>query len=252
MHRHMDQFLATAAHDLRTPVSVALMSVDLAQLRVERVAKAVAPAPDCDRSAGWCDNVSSAINALEHASQAIERLSRFTSRLFDVALARTGELELRPLACDLATLVRDYTGAQRALTPDRTIRLDLPTDMAVPVVADADRLGQVVTNFLTNALKYSPPNRPIDVNLAVDGRQVRLAVRDRGPGLPLEERDRVWEPFHRAQGIAAQGSTRESLGLGLYICKTVVERHGGQVGVESVVGKGSTFWFTLPLAGAIG
>jgi len=252
MNRHLDQFLATAAHDLRTPVSVALMGVDLAQLRVERVAKAVAPAPDGDRSAGWCDNVSSAINALEHASQAIERLSRFTNRLFDVALARTGELELRPLACDLATLVRDYTGAERALTPDRTIRLDLPTDMAVPVVADADRLGQVVTNFLTNALKYSPPNRPIDVNLAVDGRQVRLAVRDRGPGLPLEERDRVWELFHRAQGIAAQGSTRESLGLGLYICKTVVERHGGQVGVESVVGKGSTFWFTLPLAGAIG
>ncbi len=252
VNRHMDQFLATAAHDLRTPVSVALMGVDLAQVRIKRIATAVAPAPDCDRSAGRCDDVSSAINALEHASQAIERLSRLISRLFDVALARTGKLELRPLPCDLVTLVREYTGAQRALTPERTICLDLPTDVAVPVVADADRLGQVVTNFLNNALKYSPPNRPVDVNLAVDGLQVRVAVRDEGPGLPLEERDRVWEPFHRAEGIAAQGGTSESLGLGLHICKTVVERHGGQVGVVSVVGEGSTFWFTLPLAGATG
>src|SRR5260370_14129165 len=117
VNRHMDQFLATAAHDLRTPVSVALMGVDLAQVRIKRIATAVAPAPDCDRSAGRCDDVSSAINALEHASQAIERLSRLISRLFDVALARTGKLQLRPLPSDLVTLVREYTGAQRPLTP---------------------------------------------------------------------------------------------------------------------------------------
>jgi len=84
-----------------------------------------------------------------------------------------------------------------------------------------------------------------------------VAVRDRGPGLPEAEKERVWEPFHRAQGIAAQGGKQSgvhvgSLGLGLHICKAIVEAHGGRVGVESAVGEGSTFWFTLPLAQAAG
>ncbi len=122
----------------------------------------------------------------------------------------------------------------------------------MPVVADADRLGQVVTNLLTNALKYSPPDRPVNIDLAVDERQVCVTVRDEGSGLPREEQDRVWEPFHRVPGIEAQGGAKGSLGLGLYICKTIVELHGGRVGVESEEGKGSTFWFTLALAGAIG
>ncbi len=90
VNRHMDQFLATAAHDLRTPVTGALMGVDLAQLVIKRVAAAVSPAPECDRSAGRYEDVSSAINALEHATQAVQRLSRLISRLFDVAQARAG------------------------------------------------------------------------------------------------------------------------------------------------------------------
>ena len=77
----------------------------------------------------------------------------------------------------------------------------------------------------------------------------RVAVRDRGPGIPEAERGRVWELFHRAPGVEAQDRARGgSLGLGLYICKAIVEAHGGRVGVASTVGEGSTFWFTLPLA----
>ena len=93
--------------------------------------------------------------------------------------------------------------------------------------------------------------------MALGGGWARVAVRDRGPGLPEAEQERVWEPFHRAQGIAAQGGKQSgvhggSLGLGLHICKAIVEAHGGRVGVESAVGEGSTFWFTLPLAQAAG
>ena len=246
VNRHMDQFLAVAAHDLRQPVTGAVVGIGLAQRRLQRLAATTVTSPPVgDRPACSYDDV---LNALERAGQAVDRLSRLVVRLFDVAQAQTGKLELKPTAHDLAVLVREHVEAQRTMTPERTIRLELPNGVAVPVMADADRISECVTNYLTNALKYSPPDRPVDVVLEVSMGQVRMAVRDEGPGLPPEEQTRVWEPFHRAPGVAAQSAAGESLGLGLHICKTIVEQHGGKVGVESEVGKGSTFWFSLPLA----
>jgi len=175
-------------------------------------------------------------------------MSRLVNCLFDLAQAQSGTLELKPVACNLAALVREQVELQHMMMADRTVCLDLSTKQTVPIVADVDRLGQVLTNYLTNALKYSPPDKPIAVSLEVHSRLARVAVRDEGPGLPPEEQMRVWEPFHRAPGIAVQSAGGESLGMGLHICKTIVDAHGGQVGVESEVGQGSTFWFTLPLA----
>jgi signal transduction histidine kinase len=146
--------------------------------------------------------------------------------------------------------------ALRVATPDRIIRLHTPAGgEPIPVEADVDRLGQVVTNYATNALKYSSPDKPVDLAVEMQEGVGRVAVRDRGPGLPEAERARVWEPFHRAPGVEVQGVARGgvaggSLGLGLHICKAIVEAHGGRVGVESTVGEGSTFWFTVPLASA--
>jgi signal transduction histidine kinase len=117
------------------------------------------------------------------------------------------------------------------------------------VLADADRLGQVLGNYLTNALKYSSGDRPVVVRLEVAEGLSVVSVQDEGPGLPWEEQSRVWEIFHCAPGVVAQ--SREmggSLGLGLHICKRLIELHHGRVGVESVVGEGTIFYFTLPLA----
>jgi signal transduction histidine kinase len=116
----------------------------------------------------------------------------------------------------------------------------------------AGRIEQVVTNYLTNALKYSPADRPVEVGVEVEPgkQQVRVWVRDQGPGLPLAEQGRIWERFHRVQGVEVQSGTGVGLGLGLYICRMIVERHHGQVGVQSASGQGATFWFTLPLSDA--
>ncbi len=193
---------------------------------------------------------------LEHADQSTARLSRLLTLLFDTAAIRTGKLELHRAPCDLAALVREQVAGLRVAAPDRTIRLHAPAGGApIPallVEADADRIGEVVTNYVTNALKYSPPDRPVDVVVAARGGRARVAVCDRGPGLPKAERARVWELFHRAPGVAPQsGTPGGSLGLGLYISKAIVEAHGGRVGVTSAVGEGCTFWFTLSLSGPL-
>jgi signal transduction histidine kinase len=138
--------------------------------------------------------------------------------------------------------------AQRIVASRRTIRLHAPSGEPVPVNADAERIGQVIANYQSNALKYSPPDRPVNVYVEADKGWARVAVRDEGPGLPEDEQARIWEQFHQAPGVTTQGGAVGSLGLGLHICKEIVEVHGGQVGVESALGRGSTFWFTLPLA----
>ena len=110
------------------------------------------------------------------------------------------------------------------------------------------RIPWVVTNYLTNALKYAPAEQPVVVGLDVSGHEAQVWVRDQGPGLPLEEQAQVWERFHQVKGIEIQSDVGVGLGLGLYICRTIIERHQGRVGVESAPGQGSIFWFTLPLA----
>lgn len=115
--------------------------------------------------------------------------------------------------------------------------------------ADANHLHQVLTNLLANALKYAPADRPVQVSVRVLKDWARVGVRDHGPGLPPEEHQRIWEAFHRADGTAMTGGTphasSQSLGLGLYIIKTIIEQHHGKVGIRSAPRKGSTFWFAL-------
>ncbi len=218
---HMEAFLATAAHDLRAPLTAVVGFLDLAQRQTERLAAVVQEAhPELVPRAD-------AVGARLHdAAEGAERLTRLLALLFDTAALRAGKLELHRAPLDLVALVRAQVAGLRIAAPERMIRLHLPASGEhIVVEADADRIGQVVANYLTNALKV--------------------------------ERARVWEPFHRAPGVTVQSQTHSgapgqggSLGLGLHICKAIVAAHGGQVGVESVVGARSTFWFTLPLAGA--
>jgi PAS domain S-box-containing protein len=231
--RRLEAFLAIAAHDLRAPLGAVVGFLDLAERQTERLAAVVQEAHP------------------ELAPRADAVGARLLALLFDTAALRAGKLELHRAPLDLVALVRAQVAGLRIAAPERTIRLHLPASGEhIVVEADADRIGQVVANYLTNALKYSPPDRPVEVRVAAHGGRARVIVCDQGPGIPTEEQARVWELFHRAPGAIAHGTTpggtprstpggvhTGSLGLGLHICKAIIRAHGGQVGVKSTLGE---------------
>jgi len=148
---------------------------------------------------------------------------------------------------NLVTIVQETVANQQQAARTRQIELVVPSEEVVPVLADAGRIGQVLTNYLSNALKYAPADQPVSVLLEVEGSFVLVSVRDQGPGLTPEQQQRVWERFYQVAAPGLQGP-EGGLGLGLAIAGTLVEQHQGQVGVESVPGQGASFWFTLLLA----
>jgi signal transduction histidine kinase len=283
VNQRLDTFVGVAAHDLRTPLAVSRMVLERAQMRLQHPApQAVADGSQDGVAPTMAESPADRIaaRALETVGRQLDRLSRLVEQLLDVARIRKGSLALERRPCDLVDLVRECVEEQRLLAPERTIALTLPGPDAVDVAAhgpdaaedpdaggrpilveaDADRLGQVVTNYLTNALRYAPEDQPVEVRVRVVGEEAthaegggtaadlaRVEVRDHGPGIPPEEQEAIWERFQRAPSV--QGGT--GVGLGLYIARLLVEQQGGRVGVESAPGQGSTFWFTLPLAPAV-
>jgi signal transduction histidine kinase len=190
--------------------------------------------------------VARAHDLLVRADRQFNRQNRLVGDLLDVSRLRAGRLELRCERMDLAELVRDLLEEQRLANPEREITSALDPG-PLPVLADPDRVAQVLFNYLSNALKYSEEDRPVSVWLHVRGRVAKVSVRDRGLGLPPEEQGRIWKRFYRVASIKEQSGSSVGLGLGLFLCRQIIEQHSGQVGVRSAPGKGATFWFTLPL-----
>ncbi len=238
----MDTFLGIASHELKTPLTSLKLSLQLSDRRLQKL-RLGSDNSAADRDPG----LQPIIEQLSRTAHQVARLERLVNDLLDVSRLQAGKLELHLEHADLAAIVHETVLEQREAVPDRRIHLHLADGKPVTVYADTGRIEQVVTNFLTNALKYSPPNRPVDVGVQVEQELARAWVHDMGPGLPPEEQARIWERFHRAKGVEVQSGTGVGLGLGLYISRMIVERHHGQVGVESSPGKGTTFWFTLPL-----
>jgi len=231
-NKRMDDFLGIASHELRTPLTTIKANIQMIQRWRRRN-----PAGDPQQE----------MLLVDRTGRQVDRLTRLVDDLVDVSRIHVGPLDLRRSECDLVAIVRDVTEEQRLANPERKITCECEVEPLF-VHADGDRIGQVVTNYLTNALKYSQIEQPVHVTLTKENRNARLAVRDFGPGFGAEVREHVWDLFYRAPGVEVQSGSGVGLGLGLHISKTIIERHGGSVGVESVPGKGSTFWFTLPLA----
>jgi signal transduction histidine kinase len=250
VNERLDTFVAVAAHDLRSPVSVSRMVVQASRRQLLNVAAQMRRSNSKQIRA--FAHVAETLETVEHN---LDRLWRLVQQLTDVSRIRAGTLVLDRQPIQLTALVSACVEEQRLLAPTRTIALDLPDTLPVVVDADAERLSQVLSNFLNNADRYSPEDQPIAVALRVARATARKAarmvarveVRDHGVGIPRDEQESIWARFQRAR----TESEAKGLGLGLYIARMIVELHGGEVGVKSAPGQGSTFWFTLPLPPAV-
>ncbi len=243
-NREMSAFLSLVSHEGRTPLTslngyLQLVRQRLQRLQVEVAQGALSPEILEQRLAALQQN-------LGQMEAPARRMNRLMMDLAEVAYIQSERLELHRAPCDLVEIVAEVVEEQQLAWPNREIDLSLP-EQAVMVQADQDRIGQVVTNYLTNALKYAPADRPIEVSLRLEAEQVRVAVRDQGPGVPPEKQELIWERFYRIPGARVEKQVGGNLGLGLYICRSIITRHGGRAGVESAPGSGATFWFTLPL-----
>jgi signal transduction histidine kinase len=235
--QRMELFIALAGHEFRTPLTVLKGQLYLAE---RKLGVNIPPGEQTS-------TLASLRESLDAAQRAAGRLGSLVDDLLEVTHARTGRLVVHPEWCDLVTLVRDQVADHRQLYPLRRLRLHVEGPRHIYIQADPVRIAQVLTNYLNNACKYSPDSRPIRVDVRVSEGTAHIAVRDQGPGLSPDVQARIWERFYQAPDIQPQSGSDVGLGLGLYISRLIVEQHGGEVGVESEVGKGSTFWCTVPL-----
>jgi signal transduction histidine kinase len=224
-----DQFLSMASHELKTPITTIRGQVQLGMLRLKKQAE-LPPELEGVRT------------ALERIEQHTYRLNGLVDDLLDLSILSSGKMKLRATRCDLAEVCREVVGEQQTLS-GRTIALELPP-LPVLVQADCERIGQVLTNLVSNAVKYSTENSIIQVGLSQTPSKAIVQVHNEGAPIPKELQANLFEPFYRTP--AAQSSSKKGWGLGLAISKQIVERHGGSIHVESSQGKGTTFTIELP------
>src|SRR6266487_1359168 len=223
-----DKFLSIVSHELKTPLTSLKGMTQLFRRQVERA-----------------DAAQIVSMGLADMERSIRRMEVLVNDLLDSSLIETNMFVLHRKRCNLVELCRhlidEYTaGYGPALT------FEVPGE-PIEVEVDADRISQVVLNLLSNARKYSPKGSPITVTLQQAGYEATASVRDMGVGIPDEMLPNIFEQFYRVPGVEVQDGPHTGLGLGLYISRKIVERHGGHIDVQSVPGHGSIFCIVLPL-----
>ncbi len=224
--RSKDEFVLNVAHELRGPTASVRALIEVLWEDYANISK---------RDAKLL------IGTLQRATVKFQRL---VENLIDIGTVQAGQFHVQPQPNELAPIVKEAASQVEALirSSEQALELDV-VDPSIMVLADERRVIQVIVNLLTNASKYSPENQPIALSTRRQGNFVRIEVTDHGPGIPPEAQLRIFERFYR---VKRESEEAIGIGLGLALAKAIVEAHGGQIGLESEVGQGSTFWFTLP------
>jgi PAS domain S-box-containing protein len=228
VERLKDEFVAMVSHDLRTPLTAVRLSLGLL----------------ADGTLGPQSEKARQVIAV--AEQNVARVVNLTNDILDLKRIEAGRLQLKLETLAIQSVVERSVEAVRPLAVEKNLQLESFFSEAL-VRGDSQRLIQVVVNLLSNAVKFSDPGQAVRVEVSSPLPWVEVRVVDRGRGIPAEHREAIFEPFHQVRRTDA--SLKGGTGLGLAICRAIVAQHGGSVGVDSQVGRGSTFWFRLPSAG---
>lgn len=225
------EFISTASHELKTPITSLKAYSQILSRRLAKIGN------------------SNLVIMSQTMEKQIDRLTKLISDLLDVTKIEVGKMIFTKEAFDMNILINETVNEIRTTTTTTTSAYDIQIQGKIKkqILADRFRIGQVMTNLLTNAVKYSPHSNKVIVSVSSDNQTVKVAVRDYGMGISLDAQKHLFERFFQAHAAKNQEGRFSSLGLGLYISSQIIQRHGGKIWCESREGKGSTFFFTLPL-----
>lgn len=221
--REKDDFISIASHELKTPLTSLKGSLQLLE-RMKDSPTANLPV------------------LLERASKSMDRVSSLVDELLNASRMNEGQLHLNKTRFNLFKAINECC---LHITSDGTYHILIEGPKDIEVEPDSERIQRVLVNFVNNAVKYAPASKDIIITLSQERRYIKISVIDKGPGIASQKIGHLFERYYRAGENGAQYS---GLGLGLYISAEIIRKHGGQIGVDSEPGKGSAFWFTLPVS----
>lgn len=220
-----DEFITIASHELRTPVTSIKGYIQVLKYTF------------------MAEGNDNAVQLLARADMQINKLATLINDLLDVKKIENGKLTYNAASFDFNELVTETLEETERVIKNHRLRCRLSPPCSV--LGDRNKIGQVITNFIDNAAKYSPHGTTIEIITTLEKNSVRLSVKDSGMGIPKDQQEKVFERFFRVSGD--KDNTYSGLGLGLYISSEIIKRHDGIIGVESEFNKGSCFYFELPL-----
>jgi PAS domain S-box-containing protein len=226
VERMKDEFISIVSHELRTPLTSIHGSLGML-------------------ASGLLDtNSETGKRLLEIAVDSTERLIRLINDVLDVERIESGKITMSKHLCQVSDLMSNAANVMRSMAEKFNVTL-LTSPTSATVWADSDRMIQTLTNLLSNAIKFSPPGGTIWLSAKSINGQVEFQVKDQGRGIPADKLETIFERFQQVD--ATDSRNHDGTGLGLAICRNIIQQHGGKIWVESELGQGSTFYFTLPI-----
>ena len=222
LNKYKDEFMVMASHELKTPLTVIMANLQVLQEVMENNQNSI---------------------FVKKAVKQVEKLAELITSLLDVSKIQAGKLALKPERFDLADVLKDVVQDLQETTKSHKITYNKPGKQKLFINADRERIEQVLVNIISNAIKYSRKPGDIIVNASRKNNEIKVDIIDEGIGIPKKDLENIFLRFFRVSGSASSFS---GSGVGLYITSEIVKSHGGKIWVESKLGKGSIFHFTLP------